>query len=171
MGLALSYFFVKTSGMLQAGKKKKSWRQIFIWTWTLTRHLKKSSVANCGCIFMIWKKKKEIQGCKPKLFTQSCTVNPPFLQHIIHVWHIRGNVHTGILSSLHCYYVFISFSMSHNLNLAVFNSYKHSFVCTLLIQPCLTQQHQPQLLRQQTITSHLIFSWSLTWVMNEEVCG
>lgn len=36
---------------------------------------------------------------------QKSTVNPPLLQPIIHVWHIRGKVHTGILSSLHCYYV------------------------------------------------------------------
>lgn len=36
---------------------------------------------------------------------QMSTVNPPLLQPIIHVWHIRGKVHTGISSSLHCYYI------------------------------------------------------------------
>lgn len=36
---------------------------------------------------------------------QMSTVNPPLLQPIIHVWHIRGKVYTGISSSLHCYYV------------------------------------------------------------------
>lgn len=36
---------------------------------------------------------------------QKSTVNPPLLQPIIHVWHIRGKGHTGISSSLHCYYV------------------------------------------------------------------
>lgn len=48
----------------------------------------------------------KIQGCKPGLFPQNSTVNPLLLQPIIHVWHIRGKVHTGILSSLHYYYVF-----------------------------------------------------------------
>lgn len=49
-----------------------------------------------------WVNLCRIQKCQNP---QKSTVNPPLLQPIIHVWHIRGKVHTGILSSLHCYYV------------------------------------------------------------------
>lgn len=101
-----------------------------MWIWAIT-----TLVNTEKCTFVI----QQTQGRKPKLFPQRCTVNPLFSQHIIHVWHIRGNVHSGISSSLHYYYLFskfffLFFSMSCNLKQAAFNSCKHSFTCTLLIQ-------------------------------------
>lgn len=57
---------------------------------------------------------------------------------------------------------FLSFSMSHNLNQAAFNSCKHSFVCTLLIQVYYSAAFNPAASAAATaaadvITSHRIW--------------
>lgn len=48
---------------------------------------------------------------------QGLSLKPLLLQHIIHVRHIRGNVHGGILSFVLCHYPFSHFLICHNLNL------------------------------------------------------
>lgn len=60
---------------------------------------------------------------------QNSTVNPLLLQPIIHVWHIRGKVHTGILRSQHYYYDFFFFYVflwnTSGIRPFFFNSCKH----------------------------------------------
>lgn len=81
-------------------KFKRSLTQIIIHMATATRVW--NCVADSGWISVNFKLARQAP-------TQNSTVNPLLSQPIIHVWHIRGKVHSRILRSQHYYYHFFVF--------------------------------------------------------------